>query len=151
MWRVWVRIIHLTMAPTRHISEFFFKWRNPHCLLTPDQQLFKRETKAFQIQRETKAFLLIVRHNTEGPPISDWQWRHWMPFFFVGSQNRVNLVLFFKPWYRPSGLFFPCPFYFFPYLLFTSYFFLFICFISFLLIQCASAWENTRAWVTHFL
>ena len=26
-----------------------------------------------QIQRETKAFLLIVRHNTEGPPISDWQ------------------------------------------------------------------------------
>ena len=26
-----------------------------------------------QIQREMKAFLLIVRHNTEGPPISDWQ------------------------------------------------------------------------------
>ena len=26
-----------------------------------------------QIQRETKAFLLIVRHNTEGPPISEWQ------------------------------------------------------------------------------
>ena len=25
-----------------------------------------------QIQRNTKAFLLIVRHNTEGPPISDW-------------------------------------------------------------------------------
>ena len=24
-----------------------------------------------QIQRETKAFLLIVRHNAEGPPISD--------------------------------------------------------------------------------
>ena len=26
-----------------------------------------------QIQHETKAFQLIVRHNTEGPPISDWQ------------------------------------------------------------------------------
>ena len=26
-----------------------------------------------QIQRETNAFLLIVRHNTEGPPFSDWQ------------------------------------------------------------------------------
>ena len=25
------------------------------------------------IQSETKAFLLIVRHSTEGPPISDWQ------------------------------------------------------------------------------
>ena len=24
-------------------------------------------------QHEIKAFLLIVRHNTEGPPISDWQ------------------------------------------------------------------------------
>ena len=49
-----------------------------------------------QIQRETKAFLLIVRHNTEGPPISDWQWRHVLLVSFVGSQNRVNLVLFFK-------------------------------------------------------
>ena len=26
-----------------------------------------------QIQRKTKAFLLIVRHNTEGPTIYDWQ------------------------------------------------------------------------------
>ena len=25
-----------------------------------------------QIQRETKAFLLIVRHTTEGPQIYDW-------------------------------------------------------------------------------
>ena len=53
-----------------------------------------------QIQSETKAFLLIVRHNNEGPPISDWQWRHRRHFFIVGSQNRVNLVLFFKPWFR---------------------------------------------------
>ena len=53
-----------------------------------------------QIQRETKAFLLIARHNTEGRPISDWQWRHRILFFFVGSQNRVSLVLFFKPWVR---------------------------------------------------
>ena len=52
-----------------------------------------------QIQRKTKAFLLIVGHNTEGPPISDWQWRHRMLFSFVGSQNQVNLVLFFKPWF----------------------------------------------------
>ena len=50
-----------------------------------------------QIHRETKAFSLKVSHNTEGPPISDWQWRHCMLFFFVVSQNRVNLVLFFKP------------------------------------------------------
>ena len=57
-----------------------------------------------QIQRETKAFLLVVRHNTEGPPISDWQWRHRRLFFFVRSQNRFNLVLFFKPWITLSHL-----------------------------------------------
>ena len=51
-----------------------------------------------QIQRVTKVFLLIVRHNTEGPPISDWQWSHRRLFFFVGLQNPVNLVLFFKTW-----------------------------------------------------
>ena len=53
-----------------------------------------------QIQHETKAFLLIVRHNTEGPPFSDCQWRHRTLFFFVGLKNRVNLVLFFKPWFE---------------------------------------------------
>ena len=26
-----------------------------------------------KIQRETKAFLIIFRDNTEGPPLSDWQ------------------------------------------------------------------------------
>ena len=48
-----------------------------------------------QIQRETKAFLQIVWHvhNTEGALKSDWHWRHRTIFFFVGSQNRVNLVL----------------------------------------------------------
>ena len=55
-----------------------------------------------QMQRETKAFLLIVRHNTEAPPFSEWQWRHRTLFFFVGLKNRVNLVLFFKPWVVPS-------------------------------------------------
>ena len=50
-----------------------------------------------QIQLETKAFLLIVSHNTEGPPFSDWQWRHRTLFFFIGLKNRVTLVLFFKP------------------------------------------------------
>ena len=52
-----------------------------------------------QIQRETKAFLLIVRHNSEGLPIPHWQWRHPTLFFFVGLKNRVNIVLLFKPWY----------------------------------------------------
>ena len=51
-----------------------------------------------QIQRETKAFRLTIRNNTEGPPFSDWQWRHRTLFFFAGLKNRVNLVLFFKPW-----------------------------------------------------
>ena len=34
-----------------------------------------------QIQRETNAFLLIVWHNTEGPPFADCQLRHRMFFF----------------------------------------------------------------------
>ena len=55
-----------------------------------------------QIQRETNAFLLIVRHNTEGAPFSDWQWRCRRVFFFVGLKNQVNLVLFFKPWSHHS-------------------------------------------------
>ena len=52
-----------------------------------------------QIQHETNAFLLIVRHNTEVPPFSDWHaLRRLTLFFFVGLKNRVNLGLFFKPW-----------------------------------------------------
>ena len=51
-----------------------------------------------QIQRETNAFLILVRHNTEILPFADCQLCHQMFFFFVGLKNRVNLVLFFKPW-----------------------------------------------------
>ena len=40
-----------------------------------------------QVQRETKAFLIIVRDNTEGPPIPDWQWRHRKRFFFIELKN----------------------------------------------------------------
>ena len=50
----------------------------------------------------TKAFLLIVRHNPEWPPFSDWQWLHRTLFFFVGLKKRVNLVLFFKQWWNYS-------------------------------------------------
>ena len=49
-----------------------------------------------EIQSETKAFRLKVRH-TEGPPIPDWLWRHCKIFFLIGLKKRVNLVLFFKP------------------------------------------------------
>ena len=106
MCRVWVRIIHLTMPPTRHISAS--NYARTHGTFT---HYFETDITAgnyslqiydylSQIQRETKAFLLISRHNTKGPPISDWQWRHRRLFFFVGSQNRVNLALFFKPCFQ---------------------------------------------------
>ena len=103
MYLEWVRIIHLTMTPTRHISEL--KYARTHGtfpnILETDKTAGDHSLQIYdylsQIQRETKSFLLIVRHNTEWPPISDWQWRHRRLFFFVGSQNRVNLVLFFKP------------------------------------------------------
>ena len=116
MFRVWVRIIHLTNGThtahfrvkirthtahfrvkirthTRHISSFFEmdKTAGAYSL-----QLYDYLS---QIQLETKEFLLIVRHITEGLPISDWQWHHRMNFFFAGFLNRVNLVLFLKPWF----------------------------------------------------
>ena len=79
MCRVWVLIINLPMAPTRHISEL--KYAPTHCTFP---SFFEMDKTAganslhiydylSQIQRETKTFLLIVRHNTEGPPICDWQ------------------------------------------------------------------------------
>ena len=61
-------------------------------------QIYDYLRQITRIKRKTKAFRLIVRHNTERPLISDWQWRHRTLFLFVGSQNRVNLVIFFKPW-----------------------------------------------------
>ena len=46
-----------------------------------------------QIQRETKAFRLIDTTLKDHQYLTGSDWL----FFFVGSQNRVNLVLFFKP------------------------------------------------------
>ena len=79
---------------TLHSSEFFGHWQNRRCLFTPIDDYLS------YIQRKTKAFLLIVRHNTEGQPFSDWQWGHRTLIFFVGVNNRVNLVLFFKLYMR---------------------------------------------------
>ena len=79
MCRVWVRIILLAMAHTLHISEL--KYAPTHgtflSFLEMDKIAGGYSVQIYdylsQIQRETNAFLLIVRHNTEGPPISDWQ------------------------------------------------------------------------------
>ena len=86
MCRVWCPCLMNNTHPTRRTSEFFGNWQNRRSY---SLQIYDYLS---QIQRETKAFLLIVRHNTEGPPFSDWQWRRWMLFFFVGLKNRVNLV-----------------------------------------------------------
>ena len=51
-----------------------------------------------------------------------------------------------------TGLLFLCRRYFFPHLFYSSYFLpLFHCLISILPFPCAGVWENTRAWVPHFL
>ena len=79
MCRVWVRIIHLTMSPTRHISEL--KYAPTHGTFSGFLKMDKTAGAyslqiwdyLSQIQRETKAFLLIVRHNSVGPPILEWQ------------------------------------------------------------------------------
>ena len=91
MCLVRVRIIHLTMAATRHISELKYALTHgtfPN-FLEMDKTAGTYSLQIYdylsQIQRKTKAFLQIVRHNTEGPPLSDWQWRHRRLFFYVGS------------------------------------------------------------------
>ena len=66
MCRVWVSIINLTMAPTRHISEL--KYAPTHgifpCFLEMDKTAGAYSLHIYdylsQIQRKTKAFLLIV-------------------------------------------------------------------------------------------
>ena len=75
---MWVRILTLKCAVcgrhglmnnsthTLHISECFGNGKNRWYLFTPDLRLFKPNTA-----RE-KGISAIVRHNTEGPQISDW-------------------------------------------------------------------------------
>ena len=56
--------------------------------------------------------------------------------------------------YKVTGqdFFLSCPRCFFPHLFSCSYFLpLFHCLISILLFPCGGAWEDTRAWVPHFL
>ena len=94
--RPWYHTLHISelkYAPAHGTFPSFWEIDKTECAYS-----FQICDFLSQIQRETKAFLLIVRHNTEGPPFSDCQWRHGTIFFFVGLKNRVNLVLFFKPW-----------------------------------------------------
>ena len=97
MCRAWVRILKW-IIPTQHGTLPSFleidKTAGAYSLQIWDY--------LSQIQRETKAFLLIARHNTEGQQFSDCQWFHRVVFFFIGLKNRVNLVLFFKPWVLPT-------------------------------------------------
>ena len=46
----------------------------------------------------SKSCLSRIRSPAEVPPIYDWQLHHRILLFFVGQKNRVNLVLFFKPY-----------------------------------------------------
>ena len=101
MCRVWVRIIHLTMAPTRHISEFFFKWTKPqvlslqiytHSRFTPDLRLFKRNAARDEgISANSPTQHRITANIWQAMTSSN-------ALFFVESQNQVSLVLFFKSW-----------------------------------------------------
>ena len=95
---VWCHGLMNNTRPIQLTSEFFGKWQTA-CAYS--LQIYDYLS---QKQRETQAFLLIVTHNTEGPPFSDWQWRHRMLFFVVGLENCVNLVLFFEPWCLPYYL-----------------------------------------------
>ena len=72
---------------TRRISEFFemVKTAGAYSLQIPDH--------LNQIQRKTKTFRLIVRHNTEGPPITDWQWRHHLFLRRISEPSQPSIIL----------------------------------------------------------
>ena len=89
---VWCHGLMNNTHPTRHTSQFFGNWQNRSCLFSPDLRLFKSNTARDECISANK-------HNTKGQPFSDCQWRRRMLFFFVELKNRVNLVLFFKPWF----------------------------------------------------
>ena len=73
--------------------------------------------------------------------------------FFIKYCNIMFFMIVF--WFvcdRPLGHLFSCPLCFFPWSRLSSYLLrLFLYLISFLLFLCSSIWENTRAWVPHFL
>ena len=89
-WHHTLHISELKYAPTHGTFPSIF-WKLTKLQVLSLQICFYLSQK----QCETKAFPLIVRHNTEGPPFSDCQWRHRTFFYFVGLKNRVNLVLYF--------------------------------------------------------
>ena len=84
---------------------------------------------------------------------------------FINVQNTpFSFTIYFLsgdglPWVTETGLdkvtgqdlVFSCPLYFFPQSFSSSFLPLFYCLISILQFPCASVWENTRAWVRHFL
>ena len=78
---------------TRNISDFFVTGLNRRCLFTPDLLLFKPNTarnEGISANSQTQHWRTT----------NIWlQWRHRMLFFFVGSPNRVNLLLFSNPSY----------------------------------------------------
>ena len=76
----------------------------------------------------------------------------WISLYCFHSLLIIIIIVFWLGSDKPSGLIFlSYPLYFFPYSRLSFYFLLFLCIISFLLVPRASVWENTRAWVPHFL
>ena len=80
---------------TLHIFEFFENWRNRRCLFAPDLLLFTWNTardegisanSQTQHWRTANTWLAVTSSHAR--------------IFFVWSQIRVNLVLFFKPCMR---------------------------------------------------
>ena len=74
------------------------------------------------------------------------------PYLLKYNNIMFYIIVFWLGCEGRRDFFFSCPSYFFPYSRFSSYLLrLFRYLISFLLFSCASVWENTRAWVPHFL
>ena len=80
---------------------------------------------------------------------------NWIVLFscIIKCYDITCIIVFWFGSDRPPGLhFLSCPFFFFLYSRLSSYLLrMFRCLLSFLLFPCASDFENTRAWVPHFL
>ena len=87
--------------------------------------------------------LFLIPHNMSHILV---YWNHWRGDWLSWVTDVTTLQ---GDWH---DFFLSCPRYFFPHLFSSSYVLpLFHCLISILLFPCTGVWENTRAWVPHFL
>ena len=142
-------------------------WRNFRTAALKQRTKHVRSLSKHKIKEITRnkkpcqPFLIIYPIKQKYPMIYHVTFYDGWSFNFHGNMKHsvicnVNMGLrYWLSWVTGltgQDFFFSCQLYFFPHSFSSSYFLpLFHCLISILLFPFASVWENTRAWVPHFL